>query len=205
MTVGAIDDGLDERDIRILSSTEELIAEHGYNRVRLIDIADRAGVSIGSLQHRYRTRDALLRAAVLRVTAVDLPPLLRGTAGIEDPYARLLAMLEHTLVELDPTQPSSLLWLELVVTSWRHPELREVLREGNAAWHAAYRDTIQEGIDSGRIGAAELSAEEIATVLFALVDGFSVKRIIGADASDNPQDLLRLARTVLDGLVTVSD
>lgn len=204
MTTGAIDDGLDERDIRILNSTEELIAEHGYNRVRLIDIADRAGVSIGSLQHRYRTRDALLRTAVQRVTAVDLPPLLSSAASVEDPYERVLAIIEHLMLQLDPTQPSSLLWLELVVTSWRHPELREVLREGNAAWHASLRDTLQEAIDRGRIE-TDFDATELATTLLALVDGFSIVRIIGANAGDEPEKLLKLARGVLDGLVTVSD
>ena len=187
MEVAAIANGgngqLDERDIKILTSTEELIGEQGYDRVRLIDIADRSGVSVGSLQHRYRTREGLLRATVERVTTHDLPSLLDPAGKVADPYDRIVALLRHALPLIDPKTPSSLLWLELVVVAARNEELREILDEGNLHWRGAFLGAFEEALEGGRIS-SDLDAEELTTIVVALIDGYFVQRIIDAGSTD---------------------
>ena len=48
---------------RVLSAAMELIAEHGEARLRLADVAERAGLSIGAVQHHFRNRERLVAHA----------------------------------------------------------------------------------------------------------------------------------------------
>ncbi len=194
---------LDERDFRILGATEELVAEQGYDRVRLIDIADRSGVSVGSLQHRYRTREGLLRAVVERVATFELPSFLEVASRVDDPFDRLVALLEHSFFLLNPKQPSTLLWFELVIVSARNEELREILSNSDADWRKAFRDTFEEGFATDRFH-SDLDAEQLGTVLIAIIDGFSVQRILDRGISE-PKQQAELAITVLSNLVQVED
>ena len=60
--------GLTERQFRrrekILSVARELIAEHGYNGVRMRELADRSGVTAKTLYHQFDSKENLLRVAV---------------------------------------------------------------------------------------------------------------------------------------------
>ena len=47
----------------MLQSAAELIAELGEAHVRLVDVADRSGLSIGAIQHHFRSRDRLMAEA----------------------------------------------------------------------------------------------------------------------------------------------
>ena len=182
-TATTLADRFDERDIKILDSTEELIAEHGYDSVRLIDIADRAGVSVGSLQHRYRTREGLLRAAIERITTRDTFALLHPIEEIADPFARVVALVEHSLTNIDPRQPGWLLWLELTIVAARNDEVREVVGENDAIWRRAFHDAYEDALSQGTIR-SRLDAEELASVTVALIDGFVVQDAIDGGTHD---------------------
>lgn len=49
----------------MLQAAAELIAELGEAHVRLVDVADRSGLSIGAIQHHFRSRDQLVSEAQL--------------------------------------------------------------------------------------------------------------------------------------------
>ena len=49
----------------MLQSAVELIAERGEAGLRLVDVADRSGMSIGAIQHHFRSRDQLVAEAQL--------------------------------------------------------------------------------------------------------------------------------------------
>ena len=194
---------LDERDVKILEATEQLIADYGYDRVRLIDIADRAGVSVGSLQHRFRTREALMRATVERIAAHNLPPLQFRAEEIGDPYEHAVALIEHTLRQVDPTERSSLLWLELVAVAARNEDLRGVLNVGNLAWEGAFENVIEAALESGRIH-SELNARELTMVIVGLTDGYLTRKILDPDSID-PDHEVRLVLAVFHSLVEIRD
>lgn len=49
----------------MLQSAVELIAERGEAGLRLVDVADRSGMSIGAIQHHFRSRERLVAEAQL--------------------------------------------------------------------------------------------------------------------------------------------
>jgi AcrR family transcriptional regulator len=54
----------ERRREEVLRATWELIAEVGYGRVRVADIADRVGVSTGTIHYYFETKEDVLDAAI---------------------------------------------------------------------------------------------------------------------------------------------
>jgi AcrR family transcriptional regulator len=78
---------VEERSRRIVDTAVELAEQGGFEAVRLRDVADQAGVALGTLYRRFRSKEDLLVAA-LEQEAEDLerrvearPP--RGHTGAE--------------------------------------------------------------------------------------------------------------------------
>ncbi len=192
----------DDRHERILYATELLIAKRGYDRVRLIDVAEEAGVSIGSLQHRFRNRDGLLRAAIERANTRERDRWIGLAQGIDEPWARLLTLIESVLsIEQDANVDG--LWLELNAASRRTTGLREILQGQNEMWALVFTQAAAEGLASGRLS-SPLTAEEAGLALLGLIDGFYVARLTGSEPRDI-REATRIARTVASCIFEVHD
>ncbi|MDP9165556.1 MAG: TetR/AcrR family transcriptional regulator [Actinomycetota bacterium] len=76
-----------ELDAVILRATGDLLRERGYSRLRVQDVADRAGVGLGALYRRWATKRELALEA-LRAAVPD-----RDLISTGDPSADLLAAL----------------------------------------------------------------------------------------------------------------
>ena len=77
---------LDPRKVRLMELTEELLARHGFDGLRLRDVSNRAGVSVGSIQHWFETRDALVLETLLAFKRA-------GCAGVLTYHAPVAARL----------------------------------------------------------------------------------------------------------------
>lgn len=185
----------DEIDERILDTTQVLIAKMGYERVRLIDIADEAGVSVGSLQHRYRTREGLIRATIVRSDEVARADLVRSIDGLDDPWARLMALLDHIVSE-NATETETSYWLQLVAAAARDRDLLAVMREQQESWLSVFRETIEAGLSSGRME-SRLDAADLTTAILAFIDGLFTSRVLGVEYQDP-----RWVRELLDQIVS---
>ena len=80
---------------RIMLAVLDLAAEGGYDAVQMRDVADRAGVALGTLYNYYESRENLIYEAMIewrRQVATDSVTNVRGRT-LE---ARLLSLLRHT-------------------------------------------------------------------------------------------------------------
>jgi len=92
-------------DRAVLSATLELLGEHGYEGLRVADVAARAGAGLGSLYRRWPTKRALVLAAFRSLTpeaAADpganprselLGALTEISSALVGPEARVLMSL----------------------------------------------------------------------------------------------------------------
>jgi AcrR family transcriptional regulator len=76
----------EDRTPAILEAAKELMGEVGYDRLRIQDVADRAGAGLATLYRRWPTKQALIADAVRYHAEAFLPPTL------DDPKADLLAL-----------------------------------------------------------------------------------------------------------------
>jgi len=86
---------------RILDAAAHIFHERGYAGATTNDIADEAGVSIGSLYQYFPNKDALLLALAHQHIASATAGLtdLLGRRGAEDDYALIVREVVHFLVD----------------------------------------------------------------------------------------------------------
>lgn len=154
----------------ILDATIGQIAVNGYEAVRLRDIADAAGVSIGLLQHHFRTRDELVGEAF----AYHCAELLRGWEELADPvdadpWARLLDLVGR-LAESQPPAERATIWVDFCSSAARQPELRPHLRRVYDQWRSLLAETIREGTARGAFQ-PRLPADQVVDLLITQIDG----------------------------------
>ena len=111
---------------RIVIATLECIVEHGYEKTTMAGIAEAAGVSLGSLQHHFRTKLEAIKAAVNYLHARRLTDHKRDLESIPegvDPMAHAIEVYWHHLNE-----GHYVAYQDLVIAARTHPELAEVLK-----------------------------------------------------------------------------
>lgn len=87
-----------ERVERILATASEMIAETGSDAMRMTELAERAGVPIGSLYQYFPDKPAILRTlalAVMERVREGLETGLKDIADREDALARIDALLKN--------------------------------------------------------------------------------------------------------------
>jgi hypothetical protein len=103
----------------------------------------------------------------------DLQRLDIVAANAEQPWARLVAMVEACIGDNGELVESRLEWLELWRAAVRDPELRVACTAVYHAWGARFTDVITEGVRSGQFHLTQ-PVEAVRTVLFAIIDGLTV-------------------------------
>lgn len=93
-----VDEIGDESRRRILDAAEELFAERGYERTSLVDVAERSGISRGSIPWHFKNKEGLLVAVVERALDRYIHPGSDGGASADDlvrTLERVKAWMRH--------------------------------------------------------------------------------------------------------------
>jgi AcrR family transcriptional regulator len=69
---------------RILAAASKLIAEKGSDHVKMSEVADLAGISIGSLYQYFPDKSAIIRTLAERYAAASRKCIEEGLAGVRD-------------------------------------------------------------------------------------------------------------------------
>lgn len=168
-----------------------LAAERGLDHVSVREVAAAAGVSIGAVQHHFRSKDALLLAAFQRyadtlterVTAMDL------TGSPKEITRKLL--LE--LLPLDATRRTETrMFIAFAARAIVTPDLARVYHEGLDNLRALFARLIQAAQDAGN-ARTDIPAEVLARTLVALADGATLQTVTA-----QRRDALQHAVTEID-------
>ena len=172
---------------RILAAAERLLVTHGVERSRLRDVAEAAGVSIGTVQHYFDTRDRLVAELFEWSAARRLDAWLSATSAGGDPWRRLRSLLDASLAE--PLLWHSRIWVEFCAMA-RDEELRAKLGRFYAAWRPPFEDAIEQGIAAG-IFQPSWPTADIVDKLIMQVDGAELAIVLGVPGA-TPERLRRL-------------
>jgi len=130
-------------DRAIVETTLQLMAEVGVRDLRMDDVADRAGVGKATIYRRYRSKNALVSAAVATLVSEIAIPDTGSTR------ADLLALMAQA-VELYSGSLAPRLMPSLVDEARRNPELANTVRgEFLAGRRAALSTVLRRGIRRG--------------------------------------------------------
>jgi AcrR family transcriptional regulator len=164
----------DKRDrtrTRLLDAALALTREKGFERTTVQDIAQRAGVSTGSIYGNFRNRDALFMALAERQWAPVRPVFRKGAS-----FAELMeAMAAATLAALPDREPAAVGALTFRAYALRNVEVR-----------AGFHDAMARGYEAGAawLGAMfdarelPMPPDVLVRVINALVEGLTFQRLL---------------------------
>lgn len=157
------------RKVHILEVTERLMAEQGFDGLRLRDIATDAKVSIGMIQHYFDTRDALLLEAVSHACWRRAEEWASLGVGVVDPVERTKVLLQGSIADRGRCQA----WMETCSASTRHAELSPMIARIYAAWRDALQDSVQGGVDASAFRLV-VPLEQVLDSIMAMIDGLMI-------------------------------
>jgi AcrR family transcriptional regulator len=172
---------------RILQAAEQLLVTHGVERSRLRDVSLAAGVSIGTVQHYFDTRDRLVAELFDWSSERRLETWLLAASTAGDPWTRLVSLLDASLAE--PLLFRSRIWVEFCAMA-RDDELRAKLDRFYDAWRQPFREAIEDGIAAGIFHPIWPTAD-IVDLFVIFGDGAEVATALGAPGME-PGHLRRL-------------
>ncbi len=187
-------DGRDHRPWALISREKLLkaaiseIAERGYEKARLVDIAAKADLTVGSVYTWYRNKTELFNAAIeYALTEQQKKNLAYLSSGADERieikpdahWAILIAALapRNAAVDSGATDSQRLL-LEALMASWRNEDAQDQLQPQIAALVAQYEEILQGAMDSGSIDNA-LDAKILARLFLAFPIGLSLLTLSG--------------------------
>ena len=161
---------------KVLRAALEAIEELGPDRVRVQDIADRAGMSSGHVMYYFGDRDRIL-----------VGTLLLSEQNLAERRHRMLAREADPRVAVDrlsrlylPTGSRDVrwtLWAQTIARPPTDPETRNALREAVDAWSDALARILEAGVEAGAF--RPLEAEVTAVRYCRFLDGLAMEMLLG--------------------------
>lgn len=164
---------------RILDAAWTLIATASYHRVRVADVAARAGTSSAAVHYWFPGRDALLGEALRHNVELAFERQSAALATVADPHERLVTLLDLQMPTGPVLEPEWSIWMQVWVEAVVDADRRELYAQAQDRWFRTVLLTLRDGVAAG-VFRADLDPELRARQLTGLVDGLGVGVMTGA-------------------------
>lgn len=176
---------------RVLDAAIACIIERGYYQASSNEIARRAGVTWGTIQHQFGTREAML-LAVLNDRWHRLQERIASTeiegGTLEERLRSVLDVLAHHY-----EQPEHLAQLQILLDLTANPDTTADVRRAVAA-HGERLTQVWRPLIAQALGAVA-EHDDLITYAFTTLRGYLTGRLIASSIADVPDDTTQ--RTLL--------
>lgn len=184
-------DGLaDRRRTEVLNAAEKLLAVHGYEALRLRDVSQAAGLSIGLIQHYFGTRDELLLETMSVASRRRVDQWSQLTSNHRSSDQRLWALIKGAVGD----RHRCVIWIETCAAATRHAAIRPDVLATQHAWLSTLTSAIRDGVEDGTLPAVS-SPAKTAELLVRVIDGFILAAAV--EDADTVDQSTRAKRTEL--------
>ncbi|WP_030199825.1 TetR/AcrR family transcriptional regulator [Streptomyces sp. NRRL S-87] len=160
---------------RILTAACAVIAEVGFEKIRMRMVAERAQVSTALLHYHFETREKLFDEAMRHSFQQTGTELERDAGSV--PAAVTLARIVHSMLPTDAElRQDWKLWQELWVRALRDPSAHELTLDLYEQLHVWVAEAVRRGIDAGEFTPCDVDA--VSTLVLALCDGFGIRLML---------------------------
>jgi AcrR family transcriptional regulator len=165
-----------DKAARIVEAMRVSVAARGIAGATFDHVAREAGVSRGLLHYYFATKEKLLVEVVRRESDVRIEALEAAVGGAEDAEGVLAALVRSFEELIGEGQTAVVMFYEMMTLAQRNPEiaaeLAELGRRTRQHMAAALRAKSEAGVLRLRA-----DADVLATFLFALADGITVRKL----------------------------
>lgn len=161
---------------KVLAAAMAVVADVGPDRVRVQDVAERAGMSAGHVMYYFRSRDRILVDTLLLSEADLAARRDRRLAGAAT-TAEALDRLVRLYLPAGPDDVRWKLWAQLVARPPRDAQTLAAVGDVVDSWAAALAGVLAGGAARGDIACADPQALAYRTC--RLMDGYSLEVLTG--------------------------
>jgi len=183
---------------QILHAMFNCLAEQGYARVTMRDIAKEAGISVGTLYLYFDNKNEII-AALQQQSDDRVDADLRKPAG-QTPVQELHSTIEYMLMEMEEPDvgPTLRVDLQIWAESVHHDSLGKLARQVLGDKTQMFAELIRAAQAEGDLPIA-LEPESLARVLLAIISGMELQKALEPDLKIKPiVSLLESLRQVLE-------
>lgn len=161
------------RQTELIEATIRTIAERGFEKTTIRDIAQVADASPGSIHYYFANKTELLRAAMVHCDRRFRDEIRDRVRDIDGAVNKLHAIFDLCFPEDDSRRTV----LNVVIDFWqqasRRDEFRRLFDRAHSAWLQELAGIIEMGVARGELELSGSSAHE-AIALSAMIDGLSL-------------------------------
>ena len=187
-----------EKAQRIVTAMRASVSTRGAAASTFDHVAREAGVSRGLLHYYFGSKEQLLVEVVRRDCETRIQAMAERFAGARDADA-IVAALVVGLEEFMDQPGSQALVYEMLTASRHSEEIRAELAELYRRWREFLAAALREKQDEGVVK-LDADPESVASMLFALGDGFGIQVI--SDPSWDKEAALALGIRIARGLLS---
>lgn len=164
---------------QLLDAAARVFAAKGYSGTKIADIVKEAGLSTGAVYGRFRSKDELLRAAVIaqRGSFSDMDAL-KGVK-VADVIRAIATAKRTTLSDAEAVR------LEAFVTARREPDVASAVAQAQAEWRDAVQPLVDAALEDGTV-ADDVDPEAVLYFVRTMHLGLLLQRAAGI-ASPDPE------------------
>lgn len=182
--------GEGSRRATIVDAASGLIAERGYHRVRVSDIARRCGTSPAAIHYHFPVKQDLLNEALVHCMRQAFARQQVELRGLDDARDQLLRLIELQLPRPGHVAREWSIWLQFWSEAMRRDDVRAAHQDFYARWGDLVVRLVRRGQEQGVF--RDVDAERAGLRFTALMDGLALQVLTGSgDLSvDAMRDLL---------------
>ena len=190
-----------QRKTQIIQAALEVFIEKGYDAANVADVAQKAGVSQGTIYHYFPSKDDLFWAAYEAWEVQSLYSEIQQALDASQSPTEQLRTLAKIVGE---RMKQAVAMLPANVEFWSHLPRNESVRRGFQRLFATMRGQlagiIRDGINQGEF--IEVNVEETASLLIAAFDGLILQWLADPQQVNWPSISQTLSHVLLRGLKT---
>lgn len=157
---------------RIVAATMRCVAEVGYSRATIREIAREAQMTSGSLYHYFPNKSELVKAAFLELSERSVPRLAAAADRGEGVLDKLVAVLDESDQLMRDYPYASAFDRAIRVESAQHLHLAEISESIFAALRDIVVDIMKQASAEGTLG-ADVDVESASNAIYALIQGLN--------------------------------
>lgn len=169
----------EQRRRQLVSAVVACVAEEGFERTTMRNIADRAGVSTGMLNYYFKSKKELVVEAI-RHASEGVQRALSSADPIPFGPKRLEFILRRTLRNEYPQSLPLAFRLAVMAAAANDADLRREVGGWLEDGRAKFEKSIRMGVAAGRYR-ADLDPKLLSLVLYGTMTGLAVESAVSAD------------------------
>ncbi|MGH9076473.1 MAG: TetR/AcrR family transcriptional regulator [Acidimicrobiales bacterium] len=172
----------------LLDVTVDCLVESGFHRLTQVDVAGRAGLSVGALAHHFPSKSALLAAAVDHLLVRRQSEFRLAVAHLDPGADRLAAAIDALWASYGGS--TFVAWAELWVAARTDPELAVAMAKVDRTFldtsETLFDEALpaQDGFDDPRLRRVPLHS------VLALMGGLALSQLVPGYQPYRPSDVL---------------